>query len=296
MKKALHSLLTVALIACSITSFAAASDTLNQTDGAGKRQGWWIITGAFKKDPKYAPSAKVEEGRYKDSQKTGVWIEYYPNGAKKSELTFVNNRPNGHAVMYHENGKKSEEGTWVGTRWVGDYTLYYEDGVPRQQFNYNQLGKRDGKQVYYHPNGKVAIEVNVKEGKEEGWKKEYNENGELIQETYFAGGNIDPAKTKTYEPKKPVTTPEKAPEEKEIKGTAPTVTDNANKPNTGQFTGEGYWILYKNGQISMKGTFKNRKLMEGEERVYDNNGKLMQIKLYKGGKYVGDGPLPVDSK
>ncbi|GAB4131456.1 MAG: hypothetical protein Fur0041_01880 [Bacteroidia bacterium] len=272
-------------------AYAAASDTTNQIDASGKRQGWWIITGLMKKDPKYAPEAKVEEGRYKDSQKTGVWIEYYPNGNKKSQLTFVNNRPNGHAIMYHENGKPSEEGTWVGTRWVGDYKLFYEDGTPRQTFNYNSLGKRDGRQVYYHPNGKVAIEVNMKEGKEEGWKKEYNENGELIQETYFAGGTIDPAKTKTYEPKKPVVEL-KAPEEKEIKGTAPTVSDNAVKANTGQFNGEGYWILYKNGQISFKGTFAKKKLIDGEERLYDNNGKLTKIKLYKDGKYVGDAPLP----
>lgn len=291
MKKYLLSL----LVLCVTASLAFAQEE-NVTDAAGKRQGKWKITAQMKKlGPPWTPSQLVEEGNYTNSMKTGIWIEYYQNGNKKSELTYVNNRPNGPAKMYHENGNLSEEGTWVGTRWTGPYKLYYEDGTPRQSFNYNNLGQRDGAQTYYHPNGKVAIEVNMKAGKEEGVKKEYNTNGELTSETYFNGGTIDPAKTKTYEPKKPESADAtKAPEEKEQKGTAPTVTSSEVKPNTGTFNGEGYWILYKNGQITMKGTFAKKKLIDGEERIYDNNGILIKIKLYKGGKYVGDGPLPTE--
>lgn len=271
----------------------------NQIDASGKRQGHWKVNAASKKlGSPWTPEQIVEEGNYTNSMKTGIWIEYYVNGNKKSELTYVNNRPNGPAKMYYENGNLSEEGTWVGTRWTGPYKLYYEDGQVRQSFAYNNLGQRDGPQTYYHPNGKVAIEVNMKAGKEEGVKKEYNTNGELTTETYFNGGNIDAAKTKTYEPKKPESADAvKAPEEKEQKGTAPTVnTTTDQKANVGTFNGEGYWILYKNGQITMKGTFAKRKLIDGEERIYDSNGILIQIKLYKGGKYVGDGPLPTETK
>lgn len=272
-------------------AFAAASDTLQQIDPAGKRQGWWILYGKDKKDPNFPPENKWQEGKYKDSQKIGVWTEYFPSGTKKSELTFVNNRPNGHAVMYNDNGKKAEEGTWVGTRWVGDYKLYYDDGTPRQSFNYSQLGQREGTQTYTHPNGKVAITVDMKGGKEQGWKKEYDEKGNLIRETFFADGVIDPAKTKVYDTPKPTL----APEEKEPKADAKVVSDPNFKPNKGTFNGEGDWILYKNGQITMKGTFHSKKLVNGEERIYNNNGLLIQIKLFKDGKYVGDGPLPADA-
>ena len=272
-----------------------AADSLNIVDDAGRRQGPWEITGAMKKDDSYKPTDLVEKGRYKDSQKVGIWTAYYPNQNKKSELTFVNNRPNGPAVMYNENGTKSEEGNWVGTRWVGPYKLYYEDGTPRQQFNYSQLGQREGTQTYLHPNGKVAITVDMKDGKEQGWKKEYDENGNLIRETFFNDGVIDPSQTKTYDVPD-AKTPEKAPEEVQAaKAPAPTVTDPNFKPNKGTFTGEGDWILYSNGQITMKGTFHQKRLVDGEQRVYDNNGILIQIKLYKAGKYVGDGPLPTDA-
>jgi len=291
MKK--FTLVLLFIMSAAVHIWAEGADSVNIIDVAGKRQGPWTLYGRDKKDPAYAPDAVWQKGRYKDSQKVGVWTEFFPSGLKKSELTFVNNRPNGHAVMYNENGKKSEEGTWVGTRWVGDYKLFYEDGTPRQTFNYSQLGQREGTQVYTHPNGKVAITVDMKAGKEQGWKKEYDENGNLIRETFFADGVIDSSKTKTYDaPAAPVS---KAPEEKEIKGPAPTVSDPNFKPNKGTFNGEGDWILYKNGQITMKGNFHQKKLINGEERIYNNNGLLTQIKLYKNGQYVGDGPLPADA-
>ena len=100
--------------------------------------------------------------------------------------------------------------------------------------------------------------------------------------------------TKNYDTPAANKPPEKAPEEKDIKGTAPT-TDPNFKPNKGTFTGEGDWILYSNGQITMKGSFHLKKLVNGEQRIYDKNGILIQIKLYKEGKYVGDAPLPTDA-
>lgn len=266
----------------------------NEVDSNGKRQGYWIIKGFMQKDKAYAADAKVEEGNYKDSQKIGVWKSYYPTGKNKSEYTYVNNRPNGHAIVYNENGTKAEEGTWVGVRWTGDYHLYYEDGTERQSFNYNSVGQRDGKQVYKNPNGTLAIEVNVKAGKEEGWKKEYDANGNLIRETYFNGGVIDPSKTKEITPPAGATKP---PVDDVItgEGDKPPVATAAERPPSGEFTGEGQHTLYKNGQITQKGTFHLKRLVDGESRIYDNNGLLIQIKLYRGGKYVGDAPIPADA-
>jgi antitoxin component YwqK of YwqJK toxin-antitoxin module len=58
---------------------------------------------------------------------------------------------------------------------------------------------------------------------------------------------------------------------------------------------EGYWILFQNGQIRMKGFFHLYKLVCGVNCVYDANGQLIQIKKYKDGKYIGDAPLPADA-
>lgn len=283
----------ILLICAFAPSGFSQSATENYTDAAGMRQGHWTILGKMQKDKSYAAEAKVEEGVYKDSQKTGIWKSYYPSGKNKSEYTYVNNRPNGHAIIYNENGTKKEEGNWVGVRWTGEYHLYYEDGTERQSFNYNTSGQRDGKQVYKNPNGTLAIEVTVKAGKEEGWKKEYDANGNLIRETFFNGGVIDPAKTIEHPP----VAGGKVAEDDKIDGEgekAPIPPPDM-KPPQGDFTGEGFFTLYRNGQITQKGTFHLKKLVDGESRIYDNNGMLVQIKLYRSGKYVGDAPIPADA-
>ncbi|MBI3512268.1 MAG: toxin-antitoxin system YwqK family antitoxin [Bacteroidetes bacterium] len=266
-----------------------AGDTLNYVGPDGKRQGHWIIYGRAQKDPAYAADAKVEEGRYNAGFKVGIWTVYFPTGSKKSEFTYVNNRPNGHAVTYNENGTKAEEGTWVGTRWSGDYHLYYEDGTERQAFNYNTLGQREGKQVYKNPNGTLAIEVTMKDGKEEGWKKEYDANGNLVRETYFNGGVIDDSKTINHKTGAPVATAPEDPKNDKTKEVPPAAPPQSN------WNGEGQYTLMKGGQVSQKGVFHSYRLVNGEARFYDNNGFCIQVKKYENGKYVGDGPIPDDA-
>lgn len=279
----------------------AQTSDINRIDVNGKRQGYWEINALMKKlGSPWTPTQIVEKGNYTSSMKTGIWTEFFQNGKTKSELTFVNNRPNGPAKTYFENGNLEAEGNWVGTRWTGDYTLYYDNGNVRQKFNYNAMGVRDGPQTYYHPNGKVAIEINMKNGKEDGVGKEYNTNGELVKETFSTNGVMDNSKTVIHEPKKPEDpnagkTPEEIENEK-IK--SPTVV-----PGTGQvskqgtFDGKGFWILTNaNGDVTFKGTFENNKLIDGEQRFYDSNGKLTRIKTFNKGKYSGDGPLPAEEK
>ncbi len=291
-------ILSLFVLVVTTTCIFAQAQT-NQVDVNGKRQGYWKITALIKKlGPPWTPSQIVEEGNYTNSMKGGLWIEYFQNGKTKSELTFVNNRPNGPAKNYFENGNLKEEGNWVGSRWTGPYKFYYEDGTLRQHFNYNALGVREGPQTYIHPNGEVAIAINIKDGKEDGWAKEYNTNGDLISETFYNAGVIDPSKTKTYDPTKPVDpnagkTPEELKNEKEKAPVVKAGTGQVSKE--GAFDGEGYWILTSNQNITFKGTFKNYKLIDGEERIYDKSGFCIRVKLYENGKFKGDGVVPKES-
>jgi len=301
MKKLVLSLLAMVITVTTVISQTPDTQSQENLIVNGKREGYWRINAALKHlSSPWTPQQIVEQGNYAASMKTGMWTEFFQNGKIKSELTFVNNRPNGPAKTYFENGNLEAEGNWVGTRWTGAYTLYYDNGNVRQKFNYNAMGVRDGPQTYYHPNGKVAIEINMKNGKEDGAGKEYNTNGELIKETYSVNGVMDNSKTVVHEPKKPEDpnagkTPEELANEKEK---APTV-----QPGTGQvskqgaFDGKGFWILTNsNGDITFKGTFENNKLIDGEQRFYDSNGKLTRIKTFTAGKYSGDGPLPAEEK
>lgn len=282
-------ILIVLFIICN-TGFAqvpASADTTNNfTDAAGKKQGKWVILNKMVHKPGYTDEQKVEEGRYVDSKKVGIWKEYYPNNNLKSKITYENNRPNGYAIMYHDNGKIAEEGLWKNNRWVGDYKLYYENGQVQQEFKFNTAGKREGIQKYNYDNGQTMIEGNWAEGKEAGVVKEYYENGDLKSEKNFNDGNIDVASIKTYEPKKPIVI-KKQEEKVETPAVIPLKTE---KDNLGKvFNGEGPWKLYNsNKQITKDGTFHNNRLIDGKVYFYNSDGILIRIAVYKDGKYVGD--------
>lgn len=265
-------------------------DTINLIDAMGKKQGKWIVFGKHKPGTCYTPDQKVEEGKYSENRKTGPWIEYYCNGNMKNKLTFVMGRPDGYAIMYHENGKISEEGTWKANRWVGEYKLYYENGEVQHQFKFNPSGKREGPQKYFYENGQVAIEGEFVNGKESGIIKEFYENGDIKAEKNFADGQVDQATIKEFQPKKPMPKISDNPADNAPK----VVMTKDEKPNEavaskGPLVLNGQHTLYnKNKQITKDGLFKDNRLMDGKAYIYDENGILSRIAVYKNGVYVGD--------
>lgn len=269
-----------------------SGDTINVIDNFGKKQGKWIIKGKHKQGTCYTAEQKVEEGKYVDNRKIGKWLEYYCNGNLKNQLTFQNGRPDGYMIMYHENGKVMEEGSWKNGRWAGSYKLYYENGQLQHEFYFNVSGKREGSIKYYHPNGQIAIEGNFINGKETGIIKEYHENGDLKAEKMYVDGAADLASIKEFEPKKPLTkikdlVLEKAPR---------LVLKEDERPNgistKGPMILNGQHITYnKQKLITKDGVFKDNRLIDGKSYIYDENGILQRISIYKNGLYIGDAPI-----
>lgn len=268
---------------------ANGKDTLNLVDELGKKQGKWILKGKHKPGSCYAPEQKAEEGKYADNRKIGKWLEYYCNGNMKNQLTFQNGRPDGYAIMYHDNGKISEEGNWKNNRWTGPYKLYYENGQPQHEFNFNASGKREGPVKYFYENGQLAIEGNFVNGKEAGVIKEYHENGDIKAEKTFNDGNVDVASIKEYAPKKPIV---KTVEKIEGPKVVLKPDEKVNGASKGPLVLNGQNITYnKNKQITKDGVFKDNRLMDGKAYIYDVNGILQRISVYKNGNYVGDAPI-----
>src|SRR3954470_8655754 len=80
------------------------NDTINKTDSAGSKQGYWIIRNDVRKLQNYSADAVVDEGCYVNSKKEGLWKTHFPNGTLKSEVAYKNGRPRGEAIMYNETG------------------------------------------------------------------------------------------------------------------------------------------------------------------------------------------------
>jgi antitoxin component YwqK of YwqJK toxin-antitoxin module len=265
-------------------------DTINKVDVNNKRQGRWLIKAKPGRHPGYSEGAIVEEGNFVNSRKEGVWKSYYPNKQLKSEITYKGSRPYGAYILYYENGNIEEEGTWARTKNTGGFKRYHSNGKLAQQFSFSESGKRTGKQVYYYENGNLRLEGNWQEGLESGEMKEYYENGDLMAVKNFNGGILDKDSYQAYAPK----TPQKDVIEEIIdKGEDIKVTAAKDeKPNQGGFDGNGYKKLYnRNRQIAKDGVFKNFRLMDGKQYKYDDNGLLIQIMIFKGGKYIGDGVI-----
>lgn len=269
-------------------------DTINKIDVNKKRQGYWMIRAKPPKYKEYKPGSLVEEGSFKNSRKYGLWKKYYPSSNLKSEITYKSSRPFGPYTLYYDNGKVEEKGNWERTKNTGDFKRYHENGTVAQEFTFTPSGKRSGKQKYYYPNGKVRLEGSWAEGVESGEMKEYYENGDLMTVKTFNNGELDKSSVASYAPKTPqkdaVSSMVEAAEE--VKETI----KKDEEPNQGRFDGNGYKKLFnRNKQISKDGTFKNYRLMDGKQYKYDENGLLIQIMIFKQGRYIGDGVITEDS-
>lgn len=284
---AIATLLSPSLLANQITN------EINKIDEKGQRQGYWIIKGDMIKDPAYKPENKVEEGRYKDNRKEGLWKKYWPNGKLRSQINYAAGKPSGEYQLFYENGQTEEHGFWSSNKNTGDFKRFYDNGNPQQHFIFGENGKRNGVQKYYHENGKLAMEVNIVNGNESGLMRRYNPDGTLIEEKIFDNGVLK--ETKNIAPAKPVASPVKDPYDKTVGSPSKVTNDKTNAADT--FKPNGFNTLYnQNGDVTQSGEFKNGKLYNGKWYRYNNDGLLIRVEIYRNGTCIGNGVLSDEEK
>ncbi|MFH2144104.1 MAG: toxin-antitoxin system YwqK family antitoxin [Bacteroidota bacterium] len=255
--------------------FTQSGDSLNIVDDQERKQGYWIIYDA-------SNSFKLEEGKFLDNRKTGLWKVYYPEGKIKSEIPYINGKPDGYAKIYYENGNLSEEGIWKGTKWVGEYKYYHPNGNTAYLWQYNETGKRTGEQKYFHENGKVMIEGNWDNGKEKGVIKEYYDDGTLKAEKSFIDGKMDSTNVKIYNKTGTVET-------NNVENNNHIIINNQNPDDpVGVFKGTGdhktYNLINGEKKIDREGYWENGVLINGKRHAYDSTGKLIKTTVYQNGK------------
>lgn len=258
-------------------------DNINQKDEQGRKQGKWVILGKDKPSKGYPAENKIEEGNYKNDRKTGLWIMYYKDGTVKLEGEFKNGRPKGNYTKYHPNGEKMESGTFTGRKYVGTLKRYHENGQVAQEMTFNEEGKTEGKVTYYYENGQKEFEFTTENGVEKGNATRWYKNGNVKEEIVYADGAV----------KESVKKDRVDPAFKENNSNAKDAPTMAGTTNPAQKkVKDGYNKLYnKNQELWMDGEFKNGKLWNGKLYIYDADGILMKIEIYKKGKYFSDGVL-----
>ncbi len=244
----------------------AQSDTINQKDAAGLKQGYWIFYGKDQPEKGFCDSCKVEEGLYKDDRKNGQWTYYHRNGNPRLKGTFVNGRPTGPYEKYYENGVLMETGTFKQNAWFGDYFRYYESGCIQVEKFININGKDSLPIFYYYNNCDTSISVygSIQ------FKREKSLTGGTVDSTFY--------EDRTY----------KSPD-----SGYPTGEVKKESPNPMPLPSETHYKkpINKNGNPLMDGEFKDGKLWNGKKYIYDADGILLKVEIWKNGAYHSDGQL-----
>ena len=139
----------------------AYSQTKNQTDAAGLKQGYWE-----KLDTK---TGKISyKGTFKNNKPQGVFYYYYPGmDSVRSKSDFRQDGKIAYVTMYHITGKTQAKGKYINEEKDSVWNFYDDKGKLLSTETYVG-GKKNGISKIYFENGSVSEEKNYKNNLLEG--------------------------------------------------------------------------------------------------------------------------------
>jgi antitoxin component YwqK of YwqJK toxin-antitoxin module len=260
---------------------------INKTDENGLKQGLWIIRGKDIPSSGYPAEGKIEEGVYKDDRKEGVWIKYYNDGiTPELKGEYLNNRPNGPYEKRYPNGALKEKGTFDRNQYSGSIERYYDNGQLMYKSYYSGNGQEDGSVKFFYPNGQEKFSYEALNGIPTGKATRYWPNGDVKEEI-----SIGPDGKVIGSVKKQMVSPESNAIGVQVsKERAPAVGQPRTKGSP--FMPNGYNKVYNlNDEIWQDGDFRSGALWNGKLYVYDEDGILLKVRVFKNGYYNSDGQL-----
>ncbi|WP_417731939.1 toxin-antitoxin system YwqK family antitoxin [Rosistilla oblonga] len=123
--------------------YLSAQQTLKQRDD------WWNAKPAV-----YETSGK--------RLKHGGFVEYHPNGQKKSTGTYAEGRLTGEFSSWYENGQRETQGFYQDGAPSGAWAWWHANGMRRAEGSYAN-GAPEGQWTSWTPDGKVAKRQNYSE-------------------------------------------------------------------------------------------------------------------------------------
>jgi antitoxin component YwqK of YwqJK toxin-antitoxin module len=276
----------LALSTISLAGIPGTEQDENRRGPDGKKQGRWVYYGKDRPESGIPANGKVEEGNYKDDRKEGIWIKYHDDGVTpKLKGTYVNNRPMGAYTKFHPNGKVREIGYFDKNQNKDSLKRFYENGQLEYEANYAS-GQEAGKVTYYYANGQKEYEYFANNGKPTGKAIRWYENGNVKEETTFSAAGEVVSQVEKEMVDRPVVVKEPGASNKKPPGIGTPNTQGVKwQPN-------GYNKVYNSDkEIWQDGVFKEGKLWDGKVYVYDRDGILLKVEVYKGGVYHSDGQL-----
>jgi antitoxin component YwqK of YwqJK toxin-antitoxin module len=135
----------------------------------------------------------------------------------------------------------------------GVYRSFYPSGKTYEESEYKN-GKLDGLRTLYFENGNPMVKENHKDGRFEGLFQSFYENGQLNLEGYYLEGSMEGEWRRYYDT-----------------GEVMEVFQLENNLENGPFV-----EYYRNGNLKAEGTYKDGDSEHGLLKLYDESGELIR--------------------
>ena len=262
--------------------------TINETID-GKKEGPWVIFASMRNLTDYKPEDKYEEGNYKTNRKVGLWKRYFASGNTQSEVNYVNGRAKGtFRTYYDEPGKLEESGNQRGKTLTGNFKRYHQNGQLAQEKNFNVKGQSEGQQKYILPNGVVELEFSTSSGVEIGTATRRYPNGDIKEVIEYGQGGTIKSRDQMERVNPPVDL-EEGTDVKTSEKISGTINDDGKEVQVVEIPDGRRKVYNDNKDIWMDGVFEGGRMKEGKLYVYDKDGIIEKVEIFKNFKYAADG-------
>lgn len=281
-------LLTLLFLLSSFGLYARSATASQNKIIEGKRTGQWYLNHANEPVSQNDPH-KSSEGKYVNGRKEGVWIYYYEDGKTPRLIgEYSDNRPSGTYFRFNRQGKmfsasansrilkKSNRIGVSNNVYTCQLNFENQDLVAGQVFFTNKLFRKNSFRFWTARNFETSSSVSNKI--DFSWlHNSYNS----LYAAYLEVRKPQSQKSVQTAPAGTNATSSTAPFVKN-----PIVAEGLEfKPN-------GMNKLFsKSGELWMDGYFENGQLRDGKLFLYDHDGVLLKVRVYKKGVFFADGGL-----
>ncbi|MDH4474064.1 MAG: hypothetical protein QE487_15760 [Fluviicola sp.] len=271
-------LMILFFLVCSMIGRSQTIDDRWISNCNNAKEGYYVWYGIDRPEMGIPDSGKIEEGTYINDRKEGIWIKYHTDGFTPKLIgEYDNNRPNGKCWTFYPTGQLKQSLYLIKSHYRDSLMSYHENGVLEYEAFYNENGKEEGRVNYYFPNKLLKFTYISVNGVPTDTAYRYLESGILKESIIYDDKgtikktivhNLDNTSSRI---------PERIPE-----GCG---GGNGFRPN-------GYNKVYnEDNEVWQDGMFKEGKLWEGKVYIYDQEGILVKLKIYKNGVYHSERQL-----
>lgn len=298
-------LLLLLLLNTAIGSAKTTDDVaINRLDKKGERIGYWVLD--EDNNPVGQTSEnKAREGMYKNGRKEGVWILYFEDGTTPRIIgEYSDNRPSGAYFRFKKHGElvqassvpkriSPKQSVQVSNPVFSCRMLFdNKDIVAGQVFFANHIFKQQ-KSVQFWMESSMNVVPSMAKEVDYTW---LNSNYNAILTTYLKIRTPRNLRADDIEPVSTISiTPLNVQVNTESKSKNYYYPPQVKLPRVGKgltFMPNGFNKLYtESNEIWMDGHFEDSQLKSGKVFIYDKDGILLKVRVYKDGVYESDGVL-----